>query len=337
MIVDVSCDKKKRGRKRKVKVELNIESKEEKHSLITQKESARMEKYGIIGYETIVEIFKNIIKTKNIPNLTIYGKSGSGKSYLVNWLLMSLFKSCIKERVLYLSLNDERGISTMREKIKAFSNIQVKNNKDLPPVKVIVFDQAEYLSLDAQNALRRIIELSNHISRFIFITRNTRSIIDPILSRCLQLNLNVQSVNNRDEVYRKYFPNIGKNVIEDICGIYNNFGREITILENLSKYDVEYDKKIEDDDCKNIVELLMNKNTEIIDIVNFIDNKMINVNTVNAVHKVYDYLRDKIVDEKIGIVSKKFLEFEVSGNISGGENIYLLNLFSQIFKIIHNL
>lgn len=337
MIINVDGEKKKRGRKKKIIEEINKNKDNDKFSLISEKEKSRMNKFGIIGYETIVEIFKNIIKTKNIPNLTIYGKSGSGKSYLVNWLLMSLFKNNIRERVLYLSLNDERGISTMREKIKAFSNIQVKLNKDLPPVKVIVFDQAEYLSLDAQNALRRIIELSNHISRFIFITRNTRSIIDPILSRCLQLNLNVESVKNRYKDYLKYFPNINKDIIENICKTNNNFGREISLLENISNYGIEMEKNINEDAINDIVNILFDKKLCIKKLINLCNKNLSNINIITAIHQIYNVLRLRIDKDIISNIGRLFLEFEIDGNISGGENIYLLNLFLQVHKKIHNL
>lgn len=105
-----------------------------------------------------------------------------------------------------MSIHEERGISTIRDKIKAFSNIQVKEYSDVPSVKVIIFDQAEYISLDAQNALRRIIETSNNITRFIFITQNTRAIIDPLLSRCIHLNLNTSIQKSRIDRYVQLFP-----------------------------------------------------------------------------------------------------------------------------------
>ena len=300
MIVNVYAEKKKRGRKKKVietpPPEIITKPEEEiyNNSIMTKREKHRMEKYGIIGYESVVDIFNNICISKNLPNLTIYGDSGSGKSYLINWLLAKLFKSHFKERVLYMSLNDERGISTIREKIKAFSNIQVKDDKDIPSFKVIVFDQAEYISLDAQNALRRIIEMSNNISRFIFLTRNTRCIIDPILSRCLQLNLNTNAQTIRIEKYNDFFPKIGKEKIKEICEMYGNFGREITLLETLTKLTEEeiekfdiWEKIISDEDCEALFRIYNDKNACINDYVNFISEKMKDVNVNLSLKKIY--------------------------------------------------
>jgi hypothetical protein len=341
MIVDVYGEKGKRGRKKKIVEEPPInppakdEIEEEKYlnSLITKKERQRMEKYGIIGYEPIVDIFKNIIITKNVPNLTIYGKSGTGKSYLVHWLLMKLFKNHIKERVLMMSLINERGISTMRDKIKAFSNILVKDDPNFPSVKVIVFDQAEYLSMDAQNALRRIIELSNNITRFIFITRNTRAIIDPILSRCLQLNLCSSAVESRKEDYRKFFPNVGQNDICEICDIYNNFGMEIAVLENMNLYGLENKRILEDDKIKLLIDLLIDSKTTMRMFIDFIGDNIRDIFVIYSLHKVYRGLRERIGSEggKLsGRLSEVFLDFEVCGNTGSSENIFLLNLFCDI-------
>jgi hypothetical protein len=336
MIVDIYSEKGKRGRKKKVVVEEEIITEEKIiYSLITKKEKNRMDKYGIIGYESIVDIFNNIIKTKHIPNLTIYGKSGTGKSYLINWLLMKLFKNHVKDRVLMMSLIDERGISIMREKIKAFSNILVKEDKNLPSVKVIVFDQAEYLSLDAQNALRRIIELSNNITRFIFITRNTRAIIDPILSRCLQLNLCTIAVDNRKEDYIKFFPNLEKKEIYDVCDIYNNFGMEISVLENMNLYGIKNDNILDDNKIIKLIELFLDKKTTLNYFIHFIGENMQNILINHSLQKIYRGLRDKINNSCIGDITEKFLDFELSGNTGSSENIFLLNLFCYIHRIIH--
>ena len=346
MIVDVYGEKGKRGRKKKiveeppaVLIKEEIEDDKYLNSLITKKERLRMEKYGIIGYEPIVDIFKNIILMKNVPNLTIYGKSGTGKSYLVHWLLMKLFKNHIKDRVLMMSLIDERGISTMREKIKAFSNILVKEDPNLPSVKVIVFDQAEYLSMDAQNALRRIIELSNNITRFIFITRNTRAIIDPILSRCLQLNLCSSAVESRKVDYGKFFPNVAQKDICEICDIYNNFGMEIAVLENMNMYGLKNNRILEDDKIKLLINLLMDGKTTMRLFIDFIGDNIRDIFVIYSLHQVYRGLRERIgymdVDKKfLGRLSEFFLDFEVCGNTGSSENIFLLNLFCDIHSII---
>jgi len=240
-----------------------------------------------------------------------------------------------------MSLNDERGISTMREKIKAFSNICVKEDDDVPSFKVIVFDQAEYISLDAQNALRRIIETSNNISRFIFITRNTRSIIDPILSRCLQLNLNTNSQVVRIQKYCDFFPRIKRDVIEGICETYGNFGREIATLEILTEMDDAdvkrfdiFDRIIGEEECDIFMEIYEKNDSTMSDYVNFISRHMRNVNVILSLQKIYGKLREKYGRTRnFHKISEEFLNFELSANTDGSENIFLLKLLTGLKTI----
>ena len=321
---------KKRGRKKKVvdptplpKVPEQSSTGYYESTFLTNREKARMKKYGIIGYELIVEIFNNICLVKNIPNLLIHGESGSGKSYLTNYLLHELFKSHFKERVLYMSIHDERGISTIRDKIKAFSNIQVKEYKDVPSVKVIIFDQAEYISLDAQNALRRIIETSNNITRFIFITQNTRAIIDPLLSRCIHLNLNTSIQKSRSDKYAQLFPAIPPAKIREICDTYNNFGREIYEMELLqitADYEKPTENIISDKDCYLLIGLFQNSNSKMEDFIQFIDKHMRNVNISLSLKKIYTRFRK---------CSYYFLDYEMNSNNDSNENLFLLNLFMK--------
>jgi hypothetical protein len=321
---------KKRGRKKKV-VDPPPPQKSPEQSntgyyestFLTNREKTRMKKYGIIGYELIVEIFNNICLVKNIPNLLIHGESGSGKSYLTNYLLHELFKSHFKERVLYMSIHDERGISTIRDKIKAFSNIQVKEYKDVPSVKVIIFDQAEYISLDAQNALRRIIETSNNITRFIFITQNTRAIIDPLLSRCIHLNLNTSIQKCRIDRYAQLFPEIPPTKIREICETYNNFGREIYEMELLqitTDYEKPTENIISDKDCDILIGLFQNTNSKMEDFIQFINCYMRNINIGLSLKKIYSCFRK---------CSYYFLDYEMNSNNDSNENLFLLNLFMK--------
>jgi hypothetical protein len=217
----------------------------------------------------------------------------------------------------------------MREKIKAFSNILVKEDANLPSVKVIVFDQAEYLSMDAQNALRRIIELSNNITRFIFITRNTRAIIDPILSRCLQLNLCSSAVESRKVDYAKFFPNVAQKDICEICDIYNNFGMEIAVLENMNLYGLENNRILEDDKIELLIDLLTDSKTTMRMFIDFIGDHIRDIFVIYSLHKVYRGLRKRIGGGN-GRLSEIFLDFEVCGNTGSSENIFLLNLFCDI-------
>ena len=324
MIVDVYNNNKRKGRKKKIVVDVkkSIDIPDEINSPVVSKTNRnRINKYGIIGYRKIVDIFSNIIKSGNIPNLTIYGKSGSGKTYIVDWLLLKLFKNNYKERVLTLSLNDERGISIIRDKIKSFSNIQVKEYKDIPSLKVIVFEQAEYLSTDAQNALRRIIELSGNVTRFIFITKNTRCIIDPILSRCLKLHLSSECQLERIEQYMQLFPEIPQANVEKICE-NNNFGIEINLLENHHLY--EEPKK---NNTEQIAILLNKKQSKLTELLQYCSN-------IVDFNELYLLVKRELPTEKIGLISNYFLKYEIK--LQSFSKMHLLNFLCNLHNIIHN-
>jgi len=222
-----------------------------------------------------------------------------------------------------MSIHDERGISTIRDKIKAFSNIQVKEYSDVPSVKVIIFDQAEYISLDAQNALRRIIETSNNITRFIFITQNTRAIIDPLLSRCIHLNLNTSIQKSRIDRYVQLFPAIPPAKIREICETYNNFGREIhemELLEITADSISPTENIISDENCEDLVRLFNNPDSKMEDFIQFIDSHMRNVNISLSLKKIYAHFRK---------CSYYFLDYEMNSNNDSNENLFLLNLFMK--------
>lgn len=125
----------------------------------------------------------------NLPHLLFYGPPGTGKTSAILAVAKELFGAeMLKSRLLELNASDDRGINVVREKIKKFAQIAVARNPDslCPAFKIIVLDEADSLTSDAQAALRRVIEKYTKVTRFCLICNYVSKIVDPLISRCMK-------------------------------------------------------------------------------------------------------------------------------------------------------
>lgn len=136
-------------------------------------------------HATIVERLDYFLKIKKVPNLLFYGNSGSGKRTLVYDFIDKIYNNdkLLKQNyVLFVNCAHGRGIKFIREELKFFAKTHINfQSGDL--FKTIILSNADKLTIDAQSALRRCIELFSHTTRFFIIVEDKYKLLRPIMSR----------------------------------------------------------------------------------------------------------------------------------------------------------
>lgn len=135
----------------------------------------------LVGQEDTIKRIKGLTNSLNIPHLMFAGPAGTGKSTLALIVVKELFGDTWRDNYLELNASDERGINIVREKVKDFARTKALGNV---PFKVIFLDEADALTTEAQQALRRTMENYSATCRFIMSCNYQSKIIDPIQSRC---------------------------------------------------------------------------------------------------------------------------------------------------------
>jgi len=129
---------------------------------------------GYVGNEHIIQKVNIYIENNDVPHLLLHGEAGTGKTTLAKIIV-----NAIDCDYLYINASDERGIDTLREKIRGFAA-----SVGFRTWKVVILDESDYLTRDAQAALRNLMETFSKSTRFILTCNYPEKVIDPIQSRC---------------------------------------------------------------------------------------------------------------------------------------------------------
>ena len=243
------------------------------HSLLVEKyRPIKLENY--VGNETIKKSISKYLDQNDIQNLIFYGPAGTGKTTLAKLIVNNLDCDYV-----YINASDERGIETIRDKVSGFASVA-----SFKPLKVVILDEVDFLTIQAQASLRNIIETFSRTTRFIMTCNFVERIIDPLQSRCqvlkivpptkkdiakhlnwiLQQEMIMHDVNDLAPLVNQYYPDLRKCINTIQLSIQDNaLQLDKSILVSSNYIDQVIDKLKQDKDTfKEIRQIIADANVD---------------------------------------------------------------------------
>lgn len=258
----------------------------------------------IVGQRKNIELLEEMIEQGSLPHLLLYGKPGTGKTSTIMAIADKLYGANKTFHVMKLDASDDRGINTVRDEIKGFAEKMTLFNQG---IKLIILDEVDSMTFDAQAALRRIIEKYSDTTRFCLICNYENKIIPPIKVRCVNL---------------RFYPIDKKIIIEKL--------KDICIKEELT-YDhssLDTIAELSTGDLRKSINILQSVSMRNKKITNALCYETAGVPSIKITEKIYKYLMNKDLD--FDSIYEKINDNIIKKGIS-------LSLFlKQLTKIIIN-
>jgi len=233
-------------------------------------------------HQSIKEKLDYFHKIHKIPNIIFHGPTGSGKRTIVSEFINKIYdndKEKIKLFVMFVNCSQGKGIKFIREDLKFFAKTHINSNYG-NNFKSIVLLNADKLTMDAQSALRRCIELFSHNTRFFIVAEDKYNLMKPILSRFCEIYVPEHVVNN--QVINLYKYNLNE--------VYKMRDIKIQRLEILKKELLKsVNINIQLDDLMSICVKLYEKGYSALDILSLLENPKFLEDSINS-EKRYELL-----------------------------------------------
>lgn len=241
-------------------------------------------------HNSIYKKLEDFNETNKIPHLIFHGSSGSGKRTIVNWFINKIYNNdfmSIKSNVMSVNCAHGKGIKFIRDELKFFAktNINANNGKVF---KTILLINAGCLTIDAQSALRRCIEIFSYNTRFFIIIKNKNELLNPILSRFCEIY--VPDYIESGKVINLHQYNITRNYDIQPHQSYNNILNSKIIPNN----------KYTHIDLVNMADELYESGVSAIDLIQWLkNNELFSRKTVSCVELCFDKIKSEYRCEKL--------------------------------------
>jgi replication factor C small subunit len=284
-----------------------------------------------VGNEQIKGTISKYLEQNDIQNFIFYGPAGTGKTTLAKLIVNNL--NC---DYLYINASDERGIDTIRDKVQGFSSVA-----SFKPLKVVILDEADFLTIQAQASLRNIIETFARTTRFILTCNYVERIIDPLQSRCQVLKIVPPSKQDIAyhiiDILKK--ENVGMGA-EDLKLVINQFYPDLRKMLNTLQMGVTGDEVVID---KNILVSSNYKNQVLMELCKPTAKSFNNIRQIIADSSVNDFEElfrflfdnvDKYAPTSMGEVIIHIEEYQYHANFRIDKEINIMALISRILSLI---
>jgi hypothetical protein len=215
-------------------------------------------------HQSIKEKLEYFYEIQKIPNIIFHGTSGSGKRSIVNEFINKIYdhdREKIKTFVMYVNCSHGKGIKFIREELKFFAKTHINSNGG-NTFKSIILLNADKLTMDAQSALRRCIELFSHNTRFFIVAEDKYNLMKPILSRFCEIYVPEPIVNG--QIINLYKYNL--NEVFKMKEVKNQK------LAALSKELMKIDKNITLENLMHVCAKLYEKGYSALDVLSLLEN-----------------------------------------------------------------